>query len=267
MRAKIVPFSGTPDISWWLQPANCGGVTVTSDTWNAAFTVAPPHGCNVATFTGTISGTTLTVSNIVGPISQGQIITGVGVTANTVITGGSGTSWTVNNSQTIGPVSMSAAAVSKHQLLIRPANTNEISFQFAVSDGSAPVFESGLSVAGSGLLVGSGGGNGTAPAFTGTLTIADAGGSATRGTHVAVAQTVLPAVTNGTLDAHASDVTGTVTLTAANPVVTFRVPYATTPHVVISSPTGTAFTYTVTANAVTFAGGGSGNTVTYMVIQ
>lgn len=67
---------------------------------------------NATTFTGAISGTTLTVSapsaSVIGP---GMTITGTGVTAGTVIlangsgTGGAGT-YTVNNSQSIGSESM-----------------------------------------------------------------------------------------------------------------------------------------------------------------
>jgi hypothetical protein len=53
-----------------------------------------------ATFTGNISGTTLTVSSVTGTIFIGQIVTGGSVSANTFITAGSGTSWTVSNSQT-----------------------------------------------------------------------------------------------------------------------------------------------------------------------
>ena len=50
-----------------------------------------------AIFTGAISGTTLTVSNIQsGTIAIGQALFGVGVSQETVITGGSGLSWTVN---------------------------------------------------------------------------------------------------------------------------------------------------------------------------
>ena len=65
-----------------------------------------------ATFTGTISGTSLTVSGVSGGLANGQIISGVGVSAGTTITGGSGTSWTVNNSQSVGPVIMFAVSYS-----------------------------------------------------------------------------------------------------------------------------------------------------------
>lgn len=54
-----------------------------------------------ATFTGSISGTTLTVSAVVGTIVIGQAV-GPAI-PNTFITAGSGLSWTVNQSQTSSP--------------------------------------------------------------------------------------------------------------------------------------------------------------------
>lgn len=65
------------------------------------------------TFTGSISGTTLTVSAVTGTIAVGQTVYGAGVAAGTTITGGSGTSWTVNNSQTVASESMAAANSSQ----------------------------------------------------------------------------------------------------------------------------------------------------------
>jgi hypothetical protein len=63
----------------------------------------PPVGA--AWFKGYISGTTLTITTLESgssPIAIGQYIFGPGVAGTTMITGGSGSSWTVNNSQTIG---------------------------------------------------------------------------------------------------------------------------------------------------------------------
>ncbi len=70
-----------------------------------------------ATFTGYISGTTLTVGSVTsGTLSVGQTITGSGVASGTIITAGSGP-YTVNNSQTVGSagsqVTMKAAPVAK----------------------------------------------------------------------------------------------------------------------------------------------------------
>jgi hypothetical protein len=103
--------------------------------------------------------------------------------------------------------------------------------------------------------------------MTAALVIGDSNDANTYGTHVAVQQTTAPTVTNGTVDAHASDVAGTITLSAANPVLAFHVGYASVPHVVISSPSGASFTYSVSTNAITFTGGAAGDTVTYIVVQ
>jgi len=62
-----------------------------------------------AVFTGSISGTTLTVSSVTsGAIAIGQVFEGVGVAAGTRITAGSGLSWTVNDSQTVASTTMTA---------------------------------------------------------------------------------------------------------------------------------------------------------------
>lgn len=61
-----------------------------------------------AVFNGTISGTTLTVNSLTsGVLAVGMTVAGSGVTTCT-ITAGSGTSWTVSVSQTVGPVAMTA---------------------------------------------------------------------------------------------------------------------------------------------------------------
>jgi hypothetical protein len=66
--------------------------------------VAATFDSRAATFTGsfTISGgvTTLTVSNVIGTISVNQLVYGTNVTTDTRIINGSGTTWTVNKSQT-----------------------------------------------------------------------------------------------------------------------------------------------------------------------
>lgn len=100
-----------------------------------------------------------------------------------------------------------------------------------------------------------------------TFSVGDAAGSATQGTHIAIMQTTAPTVSNGTLDAKASDVAGTITLTAANPVVTFNKAFATTPHCVVSSPSGAAFTYAAATGTLTLTGGANTNTATYICLQ
>lgn len=66
-----------------------------------------------AVFQGTISGTTLTVTLLQsGTIAAGQSLFGIGISNQTVITGGSGTSWTINQSHSIAsPIQMNSATV------------------------------------------------------------------------------------------------------------------------------------------------------------
>jgi hypothetical protein len=61
--------------------------------------VAATFDSRAATFTGSISGTTLTVSSVIGTISVGQLVYGPNVASNTRIIRGSGTNWTVDTSQ------------------------------------------------------------------------------------------------------------------------------------------------------------------------
>ena len=66
-----------------------------------------------AVFIGSISGTALTVSSVTsGTIAIGQTLTGTGVTAGTTITAGSGLSWTVSASQTVGPITINGNVLS-----------------------------------------------------------------------------------------------------------------------------------------------------------
>ena len=65
-----------------------------------------------AVFRASISGTTLSIDSISsGTIAAGQQVFGVGVANETVITGGSGLTWTVNISQTVAAEGMSSATV------------------------------------------------------------------------------------------------------------------------------------------------------------
>jgi hypothetical protein len=69
---------------------------------------------NSAVFEGTISGTTLTVTRLIsGSISANQALFGVGITPDTVIVSGSGSTWTLNQGNTIAsPIRMNSAAVA-----------------------------------------------------------------------------------------------------------------------------------------------------------
>jgi hypothetical protein len=78
-----------------------------------------------AIFTGSISGTTLTVTNLQsGTIAIGQALFGVGVSQETVITGGSGTSWTVNLTQTVTATLMNSSASTIITGVLTAGSTN-----------------------------------------------------------------------------------------------------------------------------------------------
>jgi hypothetical protein len=132
------------------------------------------------TFTGSISGTTLSITGIsTGTVSVGQIISGTGITAGTTITafltgtGNTGT-YTVSVSQTVGSITITAvgtlvtvgAAPSNGDIVIFTTtgtlptgitagtpyyviNRTSTTFQFAVSSGSStPVQITGASQTG-----------------------------------------------------------------------------------------------------------------------
>ena len=82
------------------------GQNFTPSAYNGNWTVS---GLVPFTFTGTISGTSLTTSASTGTLGPNEIITGTGVSANTKIVSGSGSSWVVNNSQTVGPITMTVS--------------------------------------------------------------------------------------------------------------------------------------------------------------
>jgi hypothetical protein len=77
-----------------------------------------------AVFVGSISGTTLTVASVTsGTIAIGQYISGTYVTNGTQITGGSGLSWTINNSQTIAANTTFYSGALTATLQISPSMT------------------------------------------------------------------------------------------------------------------------------------------------
>ena len=105
-------FSWTSDgttLSYSISSATtyCGSTYSTSGTTPIVLTGA------ATSFTGSISGTTLTVSAVAyGTITVGQTISGAGITAGTTITGyqwgaaGGVGSYTISVSQTVGSVSI-----------------------------------------------------------------------------------------------------------------------------------------------------------------
>jgi hypothetical protein len=106
-------------------------------------------GFNVPIFSinGTISGTTLTVSSIIsGTIAVGMILTGAGITANTVVQSGSGSTWTLSISHTIavdilmtgtGALPTGVAATTTHYVISSGLTNTE--FQIALTKNGAAV--------------------------------------------------------------------------------------------------------------------------------
>jgi hypothetical protein len=97
-------YSGSVNLSGATSFSNAASLIAT------ALNTSPP---TEASFTGSISGTTLTVPGTVTgvPLSVGHNILGSGITAGTQITGILGpTTFTVNNSQSIGSEAMTATA-------------------------------------------------------------------------------------------------------------------------------------------------------------
>jgi hypothetical protein len=82
-------------------------------TWDGTGTIGIGGGGSLltgsATFTGSISGTTLTIpGTVTGTIKIGQRVTGGTTLPYTFITAGSGTTYTVSKSQTVAPTSLTA---------------------------------------------------------------------------------------------------------------------------------------------------------------
>lgn len=84
--------------------------TYTSATDNEFGKLAWERSTSDASTNGFITATTLTVDSGTG-IAAGQIVTGTGVTPGTRIVSGSGTTWTVSQSQTVGTTGARVAMV------------------------------------------------------------------------------------------------------------------------------------------------------------
>lgn len=86
-------------------------VYIVDGTYRYTWRISDP---NSAVFEATISGTTLTVTRVIsGTIAANQALFGVGISNETVIVSGSGTSWTLNQSHTISTaIRMNSAEVA-----------------------------------------------------------------------------------------------------------------------------------------------------------
>jgi hypothetical protein len=146
-----------------------------------------------AVFTGSISGTTLTVTAVSsGTITAHQSLTGIGITSETVITalgsgtGGTGT-YTVNLSQTVSAETMTSAAVGARFTATISGTTLTVS---AVASGTIYL---GQTLQGAGITAGTIiKALGTGTGGTGTYTISTAHTIATGQTMYALNFSVLP---------------------------------------------------------------------------
>ena len=107
-----VPSAVTTAGQGWIttfDAANSAKMVPGLYSWQAVLTGTP------AIFTGSISGTALTVTVLptAGTIAVGAVLTGAGITAGTKIVSGAGTSWVVSPSQTVGSEQITAMLAAR----------------------------------------------------------------------------------------------------------------------------------------------------------
>jgi hypothetical protein len=129
---KVLNVDGTMEGDGFKSPPAIGETTPNAGTFSklavttsgrftytnaVQFPVGTTEQRNRAVVTASITGTTLSVTAVTsGELVVGQVISGTGISASTTITalgtgtGGTGT-YTVNNSQTVGSITVSAAFV------------------------------------------------------------------------------------------------------------------------------------------------------------
>jgi len=96
-------------------------VSTTVDDMVAQINQQPSYS---AQFTGSISGTLLTVTNVIsGTISAGMQISGTGIATGTTIISGSGTSWLLNYSQNVSSVTTPVVGVVTSTNLVTLGST------------------------------------------------------------------------------------------------------------------------------------------------
>jgi hypothetical protein len=223
-------------------------VYITDGTYRYTWRISNPSS---AIFQGTISGTTLTITRVIsGTIAINQALFGFGIPNATVITAGSGTSWTINTSASIGTaIQMNSATVAGVITASIATSTLTVS---AVASGT---LYTGQTITGSTVV-----GN-TIITALGSGTVLSAA-IATAGTGYAVNDivTVLGGVYGN------SPATFTVTAVSSGVVtalsLTFAGEYTSNPANPVSTTTnnaGTGLTLTLTF------GTGTGNTGNYVV--
>ena len=204
-----------------------------------------------AVFQGTISGTTLTVTRFIsGTIAAGQSLFGIGITGETVIVSGSGSTWTLNQSNSI------ATAIQMNSASVAGVITASISgTTLTVTGVSSGTLYPGQTITGTGVTAN------TIITALGSGTVLSAS-IATGGTGYAVNDTVT--ILGGVYGN--SPATYTVSSVASGVVTgltqTYSGQYTSTPSNNVSTSTsgsGTGLTLTLTF------GSGTGGTGTYVI--
>ena len=184
-----------------------------------------------AVFTGSISGTALTVSSVTsGTIAIGQTLTGTGVTAGTTITAGSGLSWTVSASQTVGPITINGNVLSwvsgtgSSGALLRAPQILTSGTSYTTPAGCNNIYVE---------VIGAGGGGGGAGTAASNITSGGGGGGGYAAKYFSVTQSTAYAYAIGTAGTAGSSAGG-------------------------NGGTGASTTFTVGATTLTAAGGVGG---------
>ena len=111
--------------------------TITSNVSVSGFTSKT----GPAIIVGSITGTTLTVASVSsGTLAIGQRITGTGISAYTYITAGSGTSWTVSISQTVGAGTTITASYSVILTFATQSSAPTASKWYRIKDSNNPLY-------------------------------------------------------------------------------------------------------------------------------
>lgn len=174
---------GVGNFVLYVPPYTKNYILNNATSYSATVAVSDAPNSTTATtisFTGSISGTTLTASAVTGSLSVGQRISGSGVTAGTFIvafgtgSGGSGT-YIVNTPQTVSSTTLTGGG------FIVPANTTAFIYCDGTTVTNALSFINGnVTITGSGTFGGDGSFNGTGSLGIPTGTTAQRSGTGIR---------------------------------------------------------------------------------------
>lgn len=120
-----ISVGGTVLFGMYAANQDNGGSNTTYDV-QATDILGTPIAASYAEFTGSITGTALTVSTVTtGAIRVGQTLTGTGITAGTKVVSGSGASWTVSvSSPSTGTIPIKSNAAVTAQFIVTPNQTS-----------------------------------------------------------------------------------------------------------------------------------------------